>query len=87
MKYNVTWIEEKHQLIDAQDIEAAEEKAVNLMARLGRFPTVRLVSIHKLDDGSAPAPKPPTPFNRPPSGTPAGGQMRVAEPLPDVRAA
>jgi hypothetical protein len=86
-KFNIAWLEEKAAAIDAADIDAAEAYAVAMMGRLGAFPTSRLLSIHEVIATDGRDDKPPTPFGRPPSGTLGGGQVKVAEALPDARAA
>ena len=86
-KFNVAWLEEKTTTIDSEDIDAAEAYAVAMIGRLGSFPTARLLSIHEIKPNEPKDDKPPTPFGKPPSGTLGGGQMKVEEALPDVRAA
>jgi hypothetical protein len=77
MIFEVRWLEEKSTMLDGYDIIVAEERAIALMARLGGFPTVRLLSIHPLRGG--PTEKPPTPFGKPPGGTLGGGQVSTGE--------
>jgi hypothetical protein len=84
MKFNMTWLEEKNITIDAVDVDAAETYGVALIKRLGGFPKAKLLSILPVLSTND---KPPTPFGKPPSGTLGGGQVKVAEALPDVRAA
>jgi hypothetical protein len=85
MKFSVTWLEEKTTQIDVADIGEAEMYSVAMINRLGGFPATKLLSIYEVKitpqqgDG-----KPPTPFGRPPSGTLGGGQMKIAEALPDA---
>jgi hypothetical protein len=87
MKFNVTWLQEKTTQIDMADIDAAEKYGVDMINRLGGFPTAKLLSIYEIKPNSPKDDKPPTPFGKPPSGTLGGGQMKIAEALPDARAA
>jgi hypothetical protein len=87
VKYSVTWLEEKTTEIDATDLGEAERYSVAMIGRLGGFPGARLLSIHEIKLNAPKDDKPPTPFGNPPSGTLGGGQMKVAEGLPDAIAA
>jgi hypothetical protein len=84
MKFNVTWLQEKTIEIDAVDVEAAETYSVAMINRLGGFPTAKLLSIYEIKPSAPKDDKPPTPFGKPPSGTLGGGQMKIAEALPDA---
>lgn len=87
MKFNVTWLQEKTIQIDAADIDEAEKYGVALINRLGGFPVAKLLSIYEIKPTTQKDDKPPTPFGKPPSGTLGGGQMKIAETLPDAVAA
>jgi hypothetical protein len=87
MKFNVTWLQEKTIEIDAVDVDAAETYSVAMINRLGGFPTAKLLSIYEIKPSAPKDDKPPTPFGKPPSGTLGGGQMKIAEALPDAVAA
>lgn len=85
MKFNVTWLQEKTIQIDAADIDEAEKYGVALINRLGGFPVAKL--LYEIKPTAQKDDKPPTPFGKPPSGTLGGGQMKIAEALPDAVAA
>ena len=86
MKFNVTWVHESTLEIDAADMAAAEEYGRKLVTRLG-VETTKLLSIHEIKPTQRKNDKPPTPFNRPPEGTPGGGKIaRVAPPVDAVAA-
>jgi hypothetical protein len=87
MKFNVTWLEEKTQLVYFLNVEEAEWYAVGMMKRLGGFPTAKLLSIHPILPDAPKDNRPPTPFGKPPSGTLGGGQITHTLPLPDAVAA
>jgi hypothetical protein len=87
VKFSVTYLEEKATEIDAADLAAAEAYGVALIGRLGGFPVAKLLSIYEIKPAEPKDDKPPTPFGKPPSGTLGGGQMKIAEDLPDARAA
>ena len=87
MKFNVTWLEEKTQLVYFLNVEEAERYAVGMMNRLGGFPAAKLVSIYPVLEGAPKDDKPPTPFGAPPSGTLGGGQVASLPGLPDAVAA
>jgi hypothetical protein len=87
MKFNVTWQEEKTQLVYFLNVEEAERYAVGMMKRLGGFPAAKLLSIHPVLPDAPKDDKPPTPFGKPPSGTLGGGQATSLPGLPDAVAA
>jgi hypothetical protein len=84
MKFSVTWLEEKTSEIDVIDMNAAEKYGVALINRFGGFPSAKLLSICEIKPNIPKDDKPPTPFGKPPSGTLGGGQMKIAEALPDA---
>ncbi len=85
-KFFITWISEKVVEIDAADMSAAEIYARAMINRLGSS-TAKLLSIYEDRPIRRKDDKPPTPFNRPPSGTPGAGQMKTLPPPPDQIAA
>jgi len=87
LKYSITWQQEKTTEVDAVDLAAAEAYGVALIGRLGGFPVTKLLSIYEINPIEPKDDKPPTPFGKPPSGTLGGGQMKIADPLPDAIAA
>jgi hypothetical protein len=85
MKFRVTALEECSIDIDVADLAAAEAYGVEWAKRLGGFPKARLLTI--LPVVAAPADdKPPTPFGKPPSGTP-GTPVLADEVITEARAA
>lgn len=71
-------------IIEADDLWKAEQA---VRAALTQYEEPTLLSIIQegvvvvVEDGK---PKPPTPFNRPPSGTPGGGKATTPPPLADL---
>ncbi len=86
MKFNVTWLQEKTLEIDVANLAAAEEYGVKMISRLGGFPVAKLLSIHEIKPSNRKDDKPPTPFGRPPSGTP-GTPVLAEQVITEARAA
>lgn len=74
MKYAITFLKETTQYIDAASLEGASYSAARLAYR---EEGMKVLSVIALRPGESLPPKKPTPFDRPPSGTPGAGQMRV----------
>lgn len=74
MKYAVTFLKETTQIVDAISLEAA---ALWAARRVYREEDMKVLSIQMVKEGEALPPKKPTPFDRPPNGTPGAGQMRI----------
>lgn len=73
MKFTVKFVKEITMVVDCEDINEAVDITT---ARMDREQNCKILSIERIIEGTAPAPKNPTPFDRPPSGTPGAGQMR-----------
>lgn len=76
MNYTVKYLKEITDVIQA---ESTAEAAVLASARAYREENCRVLSIEVIKEGEAAPPKNPTPFDRPPEGTPGAGQMRIVE--------
>lgn len=75
MKYTVKLLKELTTVVDAETVEAASELAFE---RAYREQDCRVLSVEMIVENDA-EPKNPTPFDRPPEGTPGAGQMRIVE--------
>lgn len=76
MKYTVKLLRVITTVVDAETVEAASELAFE---RAYREQDCRVLSVEVMVQNEAAPPKNPTPFDRPPEGTPGAGQMRIVE--------
>lgn len=76
MNYTVKYLKEITDVVQAESIDEASKLA---FARAYREENCRVLSIKVIVHGETPPPKNPTPFDRPPEGTPGAGQMRIAQ--------
>jgi hypothetical protein len=74
MNYTVKYLKVITDVIQA---ESVQEAAVLAARRVYREENTRVLSIEVIVVGEPIPPKNPTPFDRPPSGTPGAGQMRT----------
>lgn len=74
MKFVVTYLKEVTDTIQADDMDGAAFAAA---ARVSRESNMKVLYILEVKESApAPAPKPPTPFGRPPGGTLGGGKIQ-----------
>lgn len=74
MNYTIKYLKEITDVIQAESIQ---EAAVLAARRAYREENCKMLSIQVIEENEAAPPKNPTPFDRPPEGTPGAGQMRT----------
>lgn len=84
MNYTVKYLKEITDVVQAENIT---EAALLAGARAYREENCRVLSIEVIVVGEPVPPKNPTPFDKPPEGTPGAGQMRVTQTALMARAA
>lgn len=75
MNYTVKYLKEITDVIQAG---STQEAAVLAARRAFREQNTKVLSIEVIVVGEPVPPKNPTPFDKPPAGTPGAGQMRFA---------